>query len=310
MVRLLLLGLLPIIAVILFLEGQEYDSALIDFQPSARTSSTALFPRVIDGFNRSGQIQLYTPENLYEYVNGHAEYFLDAGFMNLWVGEYLKTDSDPDRPEVVVEIYDMGKDIQAFGVLVDEAGDNSLDPDRDGMAFESSQGLSFAAGRHYIKIDVFDKNTSAKGFLHEIKKRVGETSDFGSLFSRFPDLGTVVRTRYIKEAYRGLGFVRNVMEREYSINGTKVQVLLATGDPKKVRDLTASFMKYFGDSDFQYESLESKGNRYYKIMDPYEGDWYLVPRDDTLFGIYGATDSGLLEPFLNNAGSLGSARNH
>jgi hypothetical protein len=308
MARLLLIVLLPIIAAVLYLEGQQYDSTLINFQTSGQTSAEAFFPRVINGLNRSGQIQLYTRENLYEYVNGHAEYFISAGFESLSVGEYIRTGSDPDRPEVVLEIYDMGKGIQAFGVLADEAGNSMVAAETGRMAFQSTQGLSFVAGRYYIKIDLYDESIPVIPFAEKIEEKIDETSDFASLFSRFPSLGPVVGMRYIKEDYRGLGFVQNVMEREYDLNGKKVQIFLVTGEEQEIQELTDSFLKYFSDSGIKYNTIKKSQRTYYQVMDPYEGDWSLLPMDDALFGIYGAADSSLPNQIFEDAGTGVSGR--
>ena len=72
------------------MEGQTYDPALIQFQSSLSQTDPALsfFPDKITEFSRIGQIRTFTKENLYEYVNGHAEYFISAGFSRLSVGEY------------------------------------------------------------------------------------------------------------------------------------------------------------------------------------------------------------------------------
>jgi hypothetical protein len=310
MVRLLLIMLLPIIAAVLYLEGQQYNSALINFQSSSTPSSASFFPRVIEGFNRSGPIQHYTRENLYEYVNGHAEYFISAGFLSLSVGEYLRAGADPDRPEVVVEVYEMGNGIEAFGVFVDETGSNTLPTGAGRTSFKSSQGLSFLADRYYVKIDAYEKNIDAETFAEKIEGKIGGTSELPPLFSQFPVLGTVIRTRYIKEAYRGLEFMQNVIEREYDLNGTSIRVFLVPGDDKKIHELIGSFVDYFRDSDIKYDVVKDDGGTYYKVMDPYEGDWYLLPLGDSVFGIFGAADSGLLKPFFKDAGTQMPIKDH
>lgn len=305
MIRFLLLALLPILAVLLYMEGQQYDPALINFQASADASAEHFFPGAVDGLNRSGPLRIYTKENLYEYVDGHAEYFISAGFESLSVGEYLLSGSNPDRPQVIVEIYDMGKGIQAYGVLADESDNQIVTTSAGRMEFRNSRGLSFTAGRYYVKIDLYDETVSAVHFADILEEKVGAASDFAPLFERFPTLGTVVGTRYIKEAYRGLGFVKNVLEREYMVDGAGVQVFLVTGEEQEISDLTSAFLNYFSDSEIPYEMIKEKEGTYYKVMDPYEGDWYLLPQKDLLFGIYGAADRALLKAFFAKTGSEG-----
>ena len=54
--RVLLIGILPLVAVLLYLEGQRYDPALIQFKSLQSDTSTkaGFFPPEIDGFTLSG----------------------------------------------------------------------------------------------------------------------------------------------------------------------------------------------------------------------------------------------------------------
>jgi hypothetical protein len=298
--RFLLLALLPIIAIIVYIEGQIYDSALLQFTSSDISTGwdAAFFPRSIEGFSRSGQVRLFSKENLYEYVNGHAEYFLSAGVMRLSVGEYIKTGTEPDQPDVVVDIYDMGKDIQAFGVLADEIGD-ALSSVQDGiMGARTPQGISFASGRYYVKIASYDESIPIDLFAASINRSIGSTSETISAFSRLPAVGDVIVTRFVKEAYRGLDFVNNVIEREYRIEGKTTQVFLFLGTESDIKELVASYLDFFRESDIEHTVIKQDRLDIYKVIDPYEGDWYLIPASDALFGIYGEVDKEILDQFL------------
>ena len=154
MSRIILVALLPLIAIIIYLEGQKYDPALIQFRPDEITQETSvsLFPSDFEGLTRTGPPRLYDKENLYEYINGHAEFFIKSGFLKLHVADYIKGGSSPEQPDAVVDIYDMGKALHAFGILADEAGDAPLDLDVGSMGFQTTQGMNFIRDRYYIKI--------------------------------------------------------------------------------------------------------------------------------------------------------------
>ncbi len=136
--RLLLIALLPLISGVLYFRGQKYDPALIDFKTTLRQDVPgSIIPRQaiqesppiavaedIAGFRKLGETRRYTKENLYEHVDGHAEYFISAGFQGLTVTDYIAVGSKATQAEIQAEVYDMGKSIQAFGVLVDESGEN------------------------------------------------------------------------------------------------------------------------------------------------------------------------------------------
>ena len=303
--RVLLTGLLPVIAALVYLEGQRYDPALIRFDqlPSESSTTARLLPESIDGFTLLGNVRLYTKDNLYEYVNGHAEYFISAGFISLAVGEYTATESSSTEPDVIIDIYDMGKSIQAFGVLSDESGGSLSDIDGGFTGFRSPAGISFTNGQYYIKLSSFNDNVSLETIASRIAGSMGEAADAFSEFSQLPDIGIVAATRFIKEAYRGLDFLNNVIEREYVINGSTVHIFIVKQDMGDIHEITESFMKYFRQSGIEFSSINIKNSTVHKISDPYEGDWSLIVFPDSLVGVFGAADDTIVQKLLTESGS-------
>ncbi len=323
--RLLLLALLPCIAVILYLGGQQYDPALIDFKSAAEilvagqieqapgsaglvtasdSGKTQTLPGPdsgnIAGFLQIGRERHYTKDNLYEHVDGHAEYFIGAGFIGLSILEYAPAPSKDTKSEIQVEVYDMGNSIQAFGVLTDESGDNAQAISVGTMAFKTSGGISFIKGRYYTKISSFNPKSPLLIFARGFSPTLPAARDSFEIFSRLPDLGKVEKTRFIKEGYRGLDFLRNVVEREYSTGGKKVTVALMTGNVQAIRTLQSSFFEYFKKSGMIIEKAEKDGHEFYKIRDKYEGNWFLIPSSDALFGVFGTEDESIVSSFRKN----------
>lgn len=298
--RFILIAFLPIVALAVYLEGQSYDPALIRFAPSdtAANAGAAFFPPEIESFSLTGRVRVFTKDNLYEYVNGHAEYFLSAGFVGLAVGEYIRAGADSPEPDVVVDIFDMGEPIQAFGVFADEAGEGSSIAGKGMVGAKTSQGLSFVGGKYYVKIAAFSDEVPVDEFAARINGMLGTAREENKAFSRLPDLGETVATRFVKEAYRGLDFANNVIEREYRLKGKRVQVSLVAGDDAGMKRLLEAYFGFFKESGTDYSRIEKDGQEFYRVMDPYEGDWYMVPLSDAVFGIYGVSDEETLNRFL------------
>jgi hypothetical protein len=310
-VRLLLLGLLPGIAIILYLSGQHYDPALIDFKsgtektvsvpttpaPADEKSSAAPGTIAIAGFRQIGREQQFTRENLYEHVDGHAEYFISAGFAGLTVTEYTASDSGASQAEYQAEVYDMGKDIQAFGVLTDEAGDNARAVSVGTMAFKTSGGINFIRGRYYVKISAYNPKAPVLAFAKVFSESLPAGRDSFGIFSKLPDLGKTGKTRFVKEGYRGLDFLHNVVEREYLSGNTKITVALLAGSGQEVKALQSSFFDYFKKSGMSYEKTEREGKEFYRVTDKYEGNWFLIPTRDAMFGLFGTEDETLVSSF-------------
>jgi len=310
--RLLLIGLLPLIAAVLYVRGQRYDPALIDFKTavgeggpgpvaslqSMRESQSPPAVQEIAGFRRLGQAHRYTKENLYEHVDGHAEFFIGAGFQGLTVTEYVGTSSKARQAEIQAEVFDMGKSIQAFGVLADESGENPAPVSVGAMGYKTSGGVNFIKGRYYVKISAFSPGAQVLKFAKGFADTLSAGPDSFPLFSKFPELGKVESTRFVKEGYRGLDFLHNVIERGYLRRGEKIKVALMTGSEQDMRSLMSSFLGYFGRSGIRYEKTGTRGKEVYRVMDKYEGNWFLIPFRDTVFGVFGTDDEEILKFFV------------
>ncbi|MGD0885616.1 MAG: DUF6599 family protein [Thermodesulfovibrionales bacterium] len=314
--RLLLIGLLPLIAGVLYFRGQKYDPALIDFKATPRQevlasvaspqamqeSQPQAVAQDIAGFRKLGEAHRYTKDNLYEHVDGHAEYFISAGFQGLTVTEYIAAGSKATQAEIQVEVYDMGKSIQAFGVLADESGENPPPASVGTMGYKTSSGVNYIKGRYYVKISAFNPKTPIIKFAKGFADTLSAGQDSFQVFSKFPDIGKVEKTSFAKEGYRGLDFLHNVIEREYSTGSGKIKVALMAGSEHEVQSLVTSFLDYFGKSGMRYEKTERGGREVYKVMDKYEGNWFLIRSRDAVFGVFGTDDEGILKFFMKEKG--------
>ena len=156
-VRWILLLVPPLLAAVLYWQSQHYDHGLVDLTedaPAGGASGTAPLPALLAGRERVGRVRRFSRDTLYEYVNGHAEYYISAGFEGLAVAEY---GADPQgQPSLVVNLWDMGKPLHAFGVLMDEAGPDAVALEGETLGFRSGNSLSAAHGRYYLQLSGFD----------------------------------------------------------------------------------------------------------------------------------------------------------
>jgi hypothetical protein len=203
------------------------------------------------------------------------------------VGEYGETGKD--QPALVVNLYDMGGPLNAFGVLVDEAGDQEA-VDIGSMGFRSGQGLSFIHGPYYVQMSLFDDALSADGAAAELAGRLAEQKKDPGLAFQFPDFGKATSTRFIKEDYRGLGFLNEVLERSFERDGKEFQAFLIHGSDTEIGKLVKAIEDFFQEDEMPYTRIERNGLVYFLVDDPYEGKWFFVPLKGTLVGAYTALD--------------------
>jgi hypothetical protein len=282
-VRGILLLLLPLIATVIYWDGRHYDSDLLDFssQKEQLRQSAALFLPDIDGLKQFGQVRYYNRDTLYEYINGHAEFFLSAGFQSLAVGEYAAPGAN--APALVVNLYDMGKGLHAFGVLIDEASAGEA-VNIGTMGFASAQGVNFIQGNYYAQITLFDPQLPLLDNAQRIASHLAHQSQESELAFTFPELGEVSSTRFIKEGYRGLDMLDNVLERSFiRAEGELVVFLINTPEvPRLVTQLTA----FLQEDGIDYQQHDLDGLNFYQVIDPYEGEWFFLAQNAHLIGVY------------------------
>jgi hypothetical protein len=51
-----------------------------------------------------------------------------------------------------------------------------------------------------------------------------------------------------------------------------------------------------------YEKIERGGADVYKVMDKYEGNWFLIRSRDAIFGVFGTDDEEILKFFIKEKG--------
>jgi hypothetical protein len=287
-----LLAFPPLVAVTVWWEGQHYDPGLIRLEKpaaEAQPATSSPLPQAIGGRPRAGVLRTYDPASLYEYVNGHAEYYIGAGFQRLLVAEY---GPDPAAPGVVVDVFDMGRPVHAFGVLADEAAGAQPLPD-DPAAFPTGSGVALAHGPYFVRASLFDKALDPAAVAAEIRRALGGDAAASPGDLAFPPLGTVLGTRFVKESYRGLEPLSNVMERRFDAGGRELVAFLIEEEPAGIERRVKELLAFF-DRDGIAHSARAVGRAtVHTVADRYEGDWFFWADGGRLTGVLASLDDAL-----------------
>ncbi len=290
--RILLLLMLPVIGTGLYLEGQSYDPSRVVYSP--RGSSGVSQTIRIKGFTQSGHVKKYTKEDLYEYIDGHAEYFISAGFRELRVSEYKASPAE-DTPGLKVELYDMGTPLQALGVLEDERTDGMSPIDVGQQGYITEGLVTFIKGPFYVRVLGYRPDIPLTEVAREVSKTLPRQTEDLQMLNRLPRMGTPLRTRYYREAYRGLSLLNNVLAREYDVGGRTVEVSLVEDRGGEILNSLLGFLK---ESGIKYNSLTSEGLSLFRIEDPYEGNWYIIPSGGYTYMVFGEVGPAQLTQVL------------
>ncbi|NIS15965.1 MAG: hypothetical protein GWN00_24360 [Aliifodinibius sp.] len=146
---------------------------------------TKLFPDQIGEWKPEGDFETYDREGIFTYINGAGEVYRMYDFSEVWVRHYEKEGAS----EITVEIFDMGKPQDAYGVFqhASQGGDAGI-----GQDSEFNGGLlSFWQDRYYVTLmpkQLTDETEQAvRNAAQEISRRIGETGQLPELVSYLPE---------------------------------------------------------------------------------------------------------------------------
>lgn len=293
--RLILVLLPPLLAATLYWQSQHFDHGVVELRAAGAgvTTTTAYLPMAVGGRERVGTVRSFSRDNLYEYVNGHAEYYISAGFQGLAVGEY-GADAQ-GQPALVVNLWDMGAPLHAFGVLMDEAGPEAVPLEGELPGFQTGNGLSLVHGRYYLQLSTFASDVDLLAAAAELRLAVGPAQDAGPVAADFPALGRATGTRFVKENYRGLDMLANVIERRFERDGAQREAFLIQGSSEQVADVERRLLSFLDAEGIEHQPVAVGSRSVHRVNDRYEGDWFFFAVAGRLVGVFAPLDAVILD---------------
>lgn len=125
-----------------------------------------VLPKSLAGWTKPETPALYTPETLSNYIDGGAELYLSYNFKGALSVKY----TDQAENEIVLDIFDMGSSLDAFGVFAHS---------RESIDSAFGQGSEYAAGlltfwkdRYYVAILAYPETPARKDVVFELGRAV------------------------------------------------------------------------------------------------------------------------------------------
>jgi len=199
------------------------------------------FPE-IKGWKSVGEEMSFNPENLYEYINGAADQFLDYGFKILLTQDIAKNDL-----QITVDIYDMGTTLNAYGIYKTERPREAegLKVGIEGIVSPPYQCL-LLKDRYYIKVNAFEGEVTSqngKELLAAIDDAIPGIVEFPTEIKLLPTRGMIPGSEsYTRLGFLGLPYLNYCVHAKYKDENEKefqYFVLLAIGEntTKKIWDV-------------------------------------------------------------------------
>jgi len=238
-----------------------------DNTDSADSGMEALFPQ-LDGWVQKGDPAVYTPGNLYEYINGAADVFLNCGFVKLAALSF----ENKEKASVTVDIYRHDGPINGFGIYSQEK------PQKGPFIPIGTQGyyekgiLNFLKGSYYVKISGFDLGDNDEAVLTEVAKKIAEQikddPQFPKTVDSFPKEGKIEHSeRYISQNFLGHSFLHSAFVADYQQDGRNIEVfVIQAEDEKDAGKILADYIDFVKGKG---QEVENPGDDLYRFQDPY-----------------------------------------
>ncbi len=190
----------------------------------------------------------FTPENLYEQINGRAEYYLSYDMIRMTFASFRKNTDNSNF--INLSIYNMSTPSNAFGVFSGERslGVPPLKLGRD--AYRSEANYYIWKGQYYIQIIDTDTTYELRKVSMDLAKKLTDhLQDSGQPvwgLQALPQKNQVPQSvQYFLIDALGYSFLRNTYTAKYYKDKIEVSVFLSQQDsPESVRTTITKFKEH------------------------------------------------------------------
>jgi len=176
------------------------------------------FPEV-DGWERTGDVLTYDADNLWEYINGAAELFVDYEVQTCRTADLSAGDLT-----VTVDLYDMGTPLNAFGVFERESpGEGIALTGATAAVVSPPYQALMLKGATYVKVNAIEgelTESSGRDLLAGIASALPGSADRPAELELLPQNGRIAGSEgYQRRGFLGLAELTHCVHADYAAAG-------------------------------------------------------------------------------------------
>jgi hypothetical protein len=242
------------------------------------------------GWKWEGKPKHYNPQNLYEIIDGEAELYISHGFKELASLLYYRGSAEDTF--FVVDIYDMGGALNAFGLYSGFRHPDYRFENIGTEGFVSDYGIKFYKGDFLVDIKVSEFSEKCRraawAAAETIARRIRESGRPLETLDWLPAENQVPRTlRYIQKEMLNQGFLPGGIEARYTIEGGEASGFVVEFDSASSALRGFNELKAFYAGSTGLLNVRIPGELSFSAKTPYRGY--------TLVFLSGRTVSGVLD---------------
>ena len=252
---------------------------------SSAQSTPPPFPKV-SGWKLTTEGTVYTPNNLWDVIDGAADLFLEYNFVDLHIGRYQQTAD----LEIKVELYRHKSALDAFGMYSQERYPDYHFIDLGTQGYVDKGTLNFLCGEYYVKISTVQSEAPAQDGLMKIgeavEKSLERTKAWPDLLAAFPAQGKQANTeQYVARSFLGYSFFNNAFTASYDKDGTLKAFIIRLGSTDEASKTIDTYL-----ASIPKEGISKSEGGHFRIRDPHSGNVTFVLDRNTIYGVLGAED--------------------
>ena len=251
------------------------------------------FP-AMDGWTLAGQPQVFSPDTLYDYINGGSDLYLKYEFEELTVVEYRR-----GTMSVSAEVYRHRTPNHAFGIYSQERVPSAEFLGIGAQGYYENAVCNFIQRGYYVKLSGENTGTDDREILLRFARRISDNlpgpSALPEILSAFPAEGKKANTeKFIARDFLGYGFLHSGFTADFDRSGRKYQLFVIVGsDPDEARAMLQQYVKHI-----KHEARVAEGA--YQVTDPYHGAMALFWKGRHIWGTIGLSDAELRAAYLKH----------
>ncbi|MDR0737752.1 MAG: hypothetical protein LBF39_01615 [Prevotellaceae bacterium] len=222
----------------------------------------------VEGWTIADKVESFTPENLYDRINGAADAFLACNFAEMTQLSYNRVHSDT---YITIQCYRHDTPPDAYCIYAGERFPDAEFLTIGAEGYREPQVLNFLSGNVYVKMETHDKSAEAGEAIEKIArtlaKKIDAASTLPALLQRLPEANKVEHSElYVSQSFLAHKFLHSAYMAQYREDGNEYrQFIIDAGTPDAAKQMIKEYLA------FAKQEAEPKEKELITINDRYNG---------------------------------------
>jgi hypothetical protein len=216
-----ILGGLVAIFLAVYLVGSSGETRSLSAVESAWRGGMDILPAAVEPLVLAGT-RTYGPDNLYEYIDGQAPFYLQYGFRAVLAGDY--GEGAGAMPVLTVDVYDLGERSNAYGLFMETRPPEEVPASVGNDGYLGRNVAAFWKGPYYVRVAALvdeDLSPTVQAVAESVAERIQDDEGGLKEFAAFPTDGLVPGTLgFSKVAAFGLDYMKDTYVASYEGEGS------------------------------------------------------------------------------------------